>query len=330
MSLLANYKAHSQERLNEGGLPALPLTAEQTVELVELLKANPVVEAEYCLDLFKNKINPGVDDAAYVKAAFLNDIVQGNVTCSVISKVEAIEILGTMMGGFNVSPLVEALKIDEVADAAATQLKNTILVYNSFNDVKDLMDAGNAKAKEVIESWANAEWFTNKPALEEEMTLTVYKIPGETNTDDLSPATVAFTRSDIPLHATAMLQSRMEKPLEKMAELKQKGHPLAYVGDVVGTGSSRKSGINSVQWHMGRDIPGVPNKRTGGVVIGSIIAPIFFNTAEDSGCLPIQANVDSIETGDVIVLKPYAGVIEKDGKVVSEFKLAPNTLTDEM
>ena len=330
MSLLANYKAHTQERLNEGGLPALPLTAEQTVELVELLKANPVVEAEYCLDLFTNKINPGVDDAAYVKAAFLNDIVQGKVSCSVISKVKAIEILGTMMGGFNVTPLVEALKIAEVADAAAKELKNTILVYNSFNEVKDLMDAGNAKAKEVIESWANAEWFTNKPALEEEMTLTVYKIPGETNTDDLSPATVAFTRSDIPLHATAMLQSRMEKPLEKMAELKQKGYPLAYVGDVVGTGSSRKSGINSVQWHMGRDIPGVPNKRTGGVVLGSIIAPIFFNTAEDSGCLPIEASVDALETGDVITIKPYAGVIEKDGAVVSKFTLAPNTLTDEM
>ena len=330
MSLLANYKAHSQERLNEGGLPALPLTAEQTAELVELLKASSVVEAEYCLDLFTNKINPGVDDAAYVKAAFLNDIVQGNVTCSVISKVKAIEILGTMMGGFNVTPLVEALKIAEVADAAANELKNTILVYNSFNEVKELMDAGNAKAKEVIESWANAEWFTNKPALEEEMTLTVYKIPGETNTDDLSPATVAFTRSDIPLHATAMLQSRMEKPLEKMAELKQKGYPLAYVGDVVGTGSSRKSGINSVQWHMGRDIPGVPNKRTGGVVLGSIIAPIFFNTAEDSGCLPIEASVDALETGDVITIKPYAGVIEKDGAVVSKFNLAPNTLTDEM
>ncbi|MCG3667578.1 bifunctional aconitate hydratase 2/2-methylisocitrate dehydratase [Aliarcobacter butzleri] len=330
MSLLENYKAHSQERLNEGGLPALPLTAAQTAELVELLKADKVVDAEYALDLFKNKINPGVDDAAYVKAAFLNDIVQGKVSCSVISKVEAIQILGTMMGGYNVPPLVEALKIADVAAAAAEQLKNTILVYNSFNDVKELMDKGNAKAKEVIESWANAEWFTNKPALEEAITLTVYKIPGETNTDDLSPATVAFTRADIPLHATAMLQSRMEKPLEKMAELKAKGHPLAYVGDVVGTGSSRKSGINSVQWHMGRDIPGVPNKRTGGVVIGSIIAPIFFNTAEDSGCLPIQANVDSIDTGDVITLKPYAGVIEKDGKVVSEFKLAPNTLTDEM
>ncbi|MCG3719944.1 aconitate hydratase B, partial [Aliarcobacter butzleri] len=253
MSLLENYKAHSQERLNEGGLPALPLTAAQTAELVELLKADKVVDAEYALDLFKNKINPGVDDAAYVKAAFLNDIVQGKVSCSVISKVEAIQILGTMMGGYNVPPLVEALKIADVADAAAEQLKNTILVYNSFNDVKELMDKGNAKAKEVIESWANAEWFTNKPALEEAITLTVYKIPGETNTDDLSPATVAFTRADIPLHATAMLQSRMEKPLEKMAELKAKGHPLAYVGDVVGTGSSRKSGINSVQWHMGRD-----------------------------------------------------------------------------
>ncbi len=330
MSLIADYKAHTEERQSQGGLPPLALTAAQTAELVELLKSDSVVEAEYCLNLFKNKVNPGVDDAAYVKAAFLNDIVQGNVSCSVISKVDAIEILGTMMGGYNVPPLVEALKVAEVADAAAEQLKNTILVYNSFNDVKELMDAGNAKAKEVIESWANAEWFTNKPALEEEITLTVYKIPGETNTDDLSPATVAFTRADIPLHATAMLQSRMEKPLEMMETLKQKGHPLAYVGDVVGTGSSRKSGINSVQWHMGRDIPGVPNKRTGGVVIGSIIAPIFFNTAEDSGCLPIQANVDSIETGDVITLKPYAGEIVKDGQVVSTFSLAPNTLTDEM
>ncbi|MFA9374393.1 MAG: bifunctional aconitate hydratase 2/2-methylisocitrate dehydratase [Poseidonibacter sp.] len=330
MSLLVDYKAHTEERLNEGGLPPLALTAEQTAELVELLKADTVEEADYCLDLFNNKINPGVDDAAYVKAAFLNDVVQGNVACSVITKSEAVRILGTMMGGFNVSPLIDALKIEEVAEAAATELKNTILVYDAFNDVKDLMDAGNEKAKEVIESWANAEWFTNKPALEEEITLTVYKIPGETNTDDLSPATVAFTRSDIPLHATAMLQSRMEDPLNTMDSLKEKGYPLAYVGDVVGTGSSRKSGINSVQWHMGRDIPGVPNKRTGGVVIGSIIAPIFFNTAEDSGCLPIQAPVDALETGDVITLKPYAGVIEKDGSVVSEFDLAPNTLTDEM
>jgi aconitate hydratase 2/2-methylisocitrate dehydratase len=329
MSLIADYRAHTEERLQEGGLPPLALTADQTAQLVEVLKAADA-DADYALELFKNKVNPGVDDAAYVKAAFLNDIVQGNASCSVISKIEAIEILGTMMGGFNVTPLVDALKIDEVASAAAKQLKNTILVYDSFNDVKDLADAGNAHAKEIIESWANAEWFTNKPALEEEITLTVYKIPGETNTDDLSPATVAFTRADIPLHATAMLQSRMENPLDTMNELKEKGHPLVYVGDVVGTGSSRKSGINSVQWHMGRDIPGVPNKRTGGVVIGSIIAPIFFNTAEDSGCLPIQAPVDELETGDVITLKPYEGQILKDGSVVSEFKLAPNTLTDEM
>ena len=329
MSLIANYKAHTEERLKDGGLPPLALTAEQTAQLVEVLKAD-TADADYAAELFKNNINPGVDDAAYVKAAFLNDIVQGKVACSVISKIDAIEILGKMMGGFNVTPLIEALKVEEVAQAAAEQLKNTILVYDSFNDVKDLMDAGNTEAKSVIESWAKAEWFTNKPALEEEITLTVYKIPGETNTDDLSPATVAFTRADIPLHATAMLQSRMENPLDTMKELKAKGHPLAYVGDVVGTGSSRKSGINSVQWHMGRDIPGVPNKRTGGVVIGDIIAPIFFNTAEDSGCLPIQAPVANLETGDVITVKPYAGVIEKEGSVVSEFELAPNTLTDEM
>jgi len=330
MSLIAAYKKHTEERLQEGSLPPLALTADETAQLVELLKANTVEDAAYAVELFKNNINPGVDDAAYVKAAFLNDIVQGQVACTVISKVEAINILGTMMGGFNVTPLVDALKIDEVAQVAATQLKNTILVYDSFNDVKELADNGNTEAASIIQSWADAEWFTNKPALEDEITVTVYKIPGETNTDDLSPATVAFTRADIPLHATSMLQSRMEDPLNKMIELKEKGHPLAYVGDVVGTGSSRKSGINSVQWHMGRDINGVPNKRTGGVVIGSIIAPIFFNTAEDSGCLPIQAPVDNLETGDVITVKPSEGVITKDGNVVSTFKIEPNTLPDEM
>ncbi|MCD4757448.1 MAG: bifunctional aconitate hydratase 2/2-methylisocitrate dehydratase [Arcobacteraceae bacterium] len=329
MSLVANYKAHTEERAKLG-VPPLALSAEQVVELVELLKASPIVETEYVMDMFENKIPAGVDDAAYVKAAFLNDIVQGNVSCDAITPVKACEILGRMLGGFNVTPLVEALKIDAVADVAAEQLKNTLLVYDAFNDVKALMDAGNAKAKEVVESWANAEWFTNKPELDKEITLTVYKIPGETNTDDLSPASEAFTRADIPLHANSMLGSRMENPLETMASLKEKGNPLVYVGDVVGTGSSRKSGINSVQWHMGQDIPGIPNKRTGGVVIGNIIAPIFFNTAEDSGCLPLEANVDALETGDVITVKPYDGVIEKDGKVVSEFKLNPNTITDEM
>ncbi|MCW8953902.1 MAG: bifunctional aconitate hydratase 2/2-methylisocitrate dehydratase, partial [Sulfurimonas sp.] len=238
---------------------------------------------------------------------------------------------GLMLGGFNVTPLVEALKIDgEVANAAAEQLKNTILVYDAFNDVKTLMDNGNAKAKEVVESWANAEWFTNKPEMEKEITVTVYKIPGETNTDDLSPASEAFTRADIPVHANSFLINRMDNPLDTMKKLKEKGHPLAYVGDVVGTGSSRKSGINSVQWHMGKDIPGIPNKRTGGIVIGDIIAPIFFNTAEDSGCIPIQAPTAELETGDVITVKPFEGTIEKDGKVVSTYTIEPNTLPDEM
>ena len=331
MALIEEYKAHTAER-EKLGVPPLPLTPVQVSELVELLKADPIVEEEYLLDLLKNHINPGVDDSAYVKAAFLNAILTDDAHCKAIDKVDAIKILGSMMGGFNVGPLVEALKSShvEVAQAAADELKNTILVYDAFNNVKDLMDEGNSYAKEVVESWANAEWFTNKPELDSEMTLTVYKVPGETNTDDLSPASEAFTRADIPLHANSMLGARMEKPLETMAELKSKGHPLAYVGDVVGTGSSRKSGINSVQWHIGKDIPGVPNKRTGGVVIGSIIAPIFFNTAEDSGCLPIEAPVDSLETGDVITIKPFEGVIEKDGQVVSEFKIQPNTLPDEM
>jgi aconitate hydratase 2/2-methylisocitrate dehydratase len=330
MALLEEYKAHTAERA-ELGVPPLALTADQTAQLVELLKASPITDVDYAMDMFQNKVPAGVDDAAYVKAAFLNDIVQGNVTCDAIDAVKACEILGSMLGGFNVTPLVEALKIGgAVTDAAAEQLKNTILVYDAFNDVKAMMDAGNATAKEIVESWANAEWFFNKPEMEKEITLTVYKIPGETNTDDLSPASEAFTRADIPLHANSFLVNRMENPLETMDKLREKGHPLAYVGDVVGTGSSRKSGINSVQWHMGTDIPGIPGKRTGGVVIGGIIAPIFFNTAEDSGCIPIQAPVQNLETGDVITLKPFDGVIEKNGEVVSEFKLEPNTIPDEM
>jgi aconitate hydratase 2/2-methylisocitrate dehydratase len=327
MSVTQDYKQHTEERAKLG-VPPLALDASQVAELVEVLKSNP---DDYALDLFANRINGGVDDSAYVKAAFLNDIVQGKAECSMIDNIKAVKILGKMGGGFNVTPLVEALKLGgDVADAAAEELKNTLLVYDSFNDVKELMDAGNDKAKEVVASWANGEWFTNKPELEKDIKLTVYKIPGETNTDDLSPASEAFTRADIPLHANSMLVARMENPLETMAELKKKGNDLAYVGDVVGTGSSRKSGINSVQWHMGRDIEGIPNKRTGGVVIGSIIAPIFFNTAEDSGCLPVQAPVDNLETGDEIVVKPYDGVILKNGECVSEFKLSPNTLPDEM
>jgi len=329
MSLLADYRKHTEERATLG-VPPLALTADQVAELVELLKASPVADADYAMELFTEKVPAGVDDAAYVKAAFLNDILEGNATCSTIDKTKACEILGAMLGGFNVQPLVNALNDADVAAVAGEQLKNTILMYDAFNDVKAMMDAGNATAKEVVESWANAEWFYNKPEMAKEITVTVYKIPGETNTDDLSPASEAFTRADIPLHANSFLVNRMDNPLDTMKELKEKGYPLAYVGDVVGTGSSRKSGINSVQWHMGQDIPGIPGKRTGGIVIGDIIAPIFFNTAEDSGCIPIQAPVGELETGDVITVKPFDGVIEKNGSVVSKFEIAPNTLPDEM
>ncbi len=331
MGVVEDYKAHTDER-EKLGVPPLPLTAAQTEELVQLLRREPVPDAEYVLELFENHVSPGVDDAAYVKAAFLNDVIGGVASSAVISKLKAVEILGTMLGGYNVAPLIAALSNADTAVAyeAAEQLKNTLLVYESFDDVKTLMDKGNSYAKAVIQSWAEAEWFRNREPVPEEMLVTVFKVPGETNTDDLSPASEAFTRSDIPLHANSMLADKMEAPLKTIAELKKKGHPVAYVGDVVGTGSSRKSGINSVQWHLGRSIPGVPNKKTGGVVIGSIIAPIFFNTAEDSGALPIQANVDRLDTGDVITIKPFEGKILKDGEVVSEFTLTPNTLRDEI
>ena len=331
MSLLADYRTHTDERAALGVTP-LALTVDQVADLVELLKASPITDSDFAMELFTQKIPAGVDDAAYVKAAFLNDIVQGNARCEAIDALKATEILGTMLGGFNVAPLVDALTSSDaaVAESAASELKNTLLVYDSFNDVKALMDGGNALAKEIVESWANAEWFFNKPEMEKEITVTVYKIPGETNTDDLSPASEAFTRADVPLHANSFLINRMDNPLDTMKELKEKGHPLAYVGDVVGTGSSRKSGINSVQWHMGRDIPNIPGKRTGGIVLGDIIAPIFFNTAEDSGCIPIQAPVGDLNTGDIITVKPYEGVIERDGAVVSKFKIEPNTLPDEM
>ncbi|SHO81347.1 Aconitate hydratase 2 [hydrothermal vent metagenome] len=331
MSLVESYKAHTKERA-ELGVPPLPLTAQQVAELIELLKADKVENEEYLLDLLNNNVPAGVDDAAYVKAAFLNAIVHEDAHSHVIDRMDAVKILGKMLGGFNVGPLIDGLRNNNVAIAqeAADQLKNTILVYGDFDVIKELMDHGNPFAKEVIESWADAEWFKNREPMKEEITLTVYKVPGETNTDDLSPASEAFTRADIPLHANSFLVNRMDKPLETMAKLKEKGYPLAYVGDVVGTGSSRKSGINSVQWHMGEDIDGIPGKRTGGVVIGDIIAPIFFNTAEDSGCLPIQAPVANLETGDVITIKPFEGKIEKDGEVVSEFTLSPNTLPDEM
>src|SRR6056297_282623 len=331
MAVIEDYRAHTLER-EKLGVPPLPLTAAQTEELVNLLQQNPIPESEYALELFENHISPGVDDAAYVKADFLKDIITGSTASPAIDKLKAVKILGTMLGGYNVAPLIEALtnKNMAVAAEAAEQLKNILLVYDSYNDVKALMETGNGYAKAVIESWAAAEWFQNREPVPTEFTVTVFKVPGETNTDDLSPASEVFTRSDIPLHANSMLADKMEAPLETIAKLKKKNYPVAYVGDVVGTGSSRKSGINSVQWHFGRAIPGVPNKKTGGVVIGGTIAPIFFNTAEDSGALPIQANVDQLESGDVITIRLFDGKILKDDAVVSEFTLTPNTLNDEI
>ena len=328
MSFFQAYEAEVNERAKLG-VPPLPLDAKKTAEVVELLKKKEGDQA-FLKDLLANRVPPGVDEAAYVKAAFLNDVAQKKVTCKAISPVYAIELLGTMFGGYNVQPLVDALSSNDgsVARAACNALKNIVLVYGSFNDIETLAKT-NVYAKEVMTSWANAEWFTTKPSMPEKITVAVLKVAGETNTDDLSPASEAFTRSDIPLHANAMLVKRLPGSIEKIKELIAKGYEVAYVGDVVGTGSSRKSGINSIQWFMGREIPNVPNKKTGGLILGSTIAPIFFNTAEDSGALPIEVNVEGLETGDIIDVYPLAGKIEKNGKVVATFKLSPNTLADE-
>ncbi len=327
MSFIEKYNNDVRDRA-EVGVPPLPLDAKDTAEVVELLKSGKE-DQEFLLNLLENRVPPGVDDAAYVKAAFLNDISKSNVTCNVINPIKSIEILGTMLGGYNVKPLVDALSsTEDIAEAACTALKKIVLVYDAFNDVDELAKT-NSYAKKVLESWANAEWFTSRKPIPSKITVAVLKVPGETNTDDLSPASEAFTRSDIPLHANSMLVSKLNGSIEKIKEMQKAGNEVAYVGDVVGTGSSRKSGINSVQWHMGREIPFVPNKKTGGLVLGSIIAPIFFNTAEDSGALPIEVNVDDLETGDIIDVYPLEGKIEKNGKVVSQFKLAPNTLADE-
>ena len=327
--MLQAYATHVQERASQN-LPPLPLNAEQVAQVVELLKNPPAGEGEQLLDLIANRTPAGVDQAAYVKAAFLADIAKGVATSPLISPAHAVELLGTMLGGYNVQALVSLLDTP-MAEAAVAALSKTILLFDAFHDVAEKMKAGNAHAKKLIESWANAEWFTNAPALPEAIKMVVFKVDGETNTDDLSPAQDAWSRPDIPLHAKAMLINKMPDGLATIEKLKQKGLPLAYVGDVVGTGSSRKSAINSVQWHMGDDIPNIPNKRTGGVVIGSKIAPIFFNTAEDSGALPIQCDVSKMKTGDVIIVKPYAGqVLNEAGEVISTFDLAPVTLPDEV
>ncbi|NOT14810.1 MAG: bifunctional aconitate hydratase 2/2-methylisocitrate dehydratase [Methylotenera sp.] len=327
--MLKAYQAHVQERATLN-LPPLPLSAEQVAQVVELLKNPPAGEGEILFDLIANRTPAGVDQAAYVKAAFLADIAKGTAQSPLISAEKAVELLGTMLGGYNVQALVSLLDTP-MATNAVEALSNTILMFDAFHDVDVLMKAGNTHAKKLIESWANAEWFTNAPVLAKELKVVVFKVDGETNTDDLSPAQDAWSRPDIPLHAKAMLINKMPEGLKLIDTLKQKGLPLAYVGDVVGTGSSRKSAINSVQWFMGNDIPHIPNKRTGGVILGGKIAPIFFNTAEDSGALPIQCDVSKLSTGDVIVIQPYEGkVLSENGEVLSTFELNPITMPDEV
>ena len=326
---LEEYKKEVELR-EEEGIPPLPLNAKQTEQLVDLL-LDDYEDSEYLTELLKDRVPPGVDEAAFVKANFLQDILKDKLTCKAINKEEAIKILSTMLGGYNITPLVEALSLEDenLAKLACDGLKNIILVYDAFYDVEKLSHT-NKFAKEVLESWADAEWFSNRQPLPEKIKVTVLKVNGETNTDDLSPASEAFTRSDIPLHAKAMLSSKMPEAQELIKKLKEKEYEVAYVGDVVGTGSSRKSGINSIQWHIGRDIPFVPNKKTGGIILGSTIAPIFFNTAEDSGAFPVEVNVNGLESSDVIEIFPYEGEILKDNRSFITFNAKPNTIFDEV
>lgn len=327
--MLDAYQIHVAERAAEG-LPPLPLEAQQVADLIELIKAPAGADTEQLMLLLVHRVPPGVDQAAYVKAAFLTDVARGKTACELISREYAVELLGTMLGGYNIQTLISCLDDEVTAPAAVKALSHTLLIYDAFHDVSEKAKS-NDFARQVVQSWADAEWFTSKPALADEIIVTVYKVPGETNTDDLSPATEAWSRPDIPLHAKSMLVSKMEKPLQTIEQLKQKGHPIAYVGDVVGTGSSRKSAINSVLWHMGNDIPFVPNKREGGVVLGNKIAPIFFNTAEDSGALPIECDVDKMNTGDVIRIRPYDGlVLNEAGDELCQFDLRPTTMPDEV
>lgn len=329
--MLESYRQHAADRAALG-IPPLPLDAQQTSQLCELLKNPPPGEEETLLELLRDRVPPGVDAAAYVKAGFLTAVAKGEINCPLIFRQGAVELLGTMVGGYNVQSLVDLLKSSDpaIAASAATALSKTLLVFDAFHDILQLSDV-NPYAKQAIDSWAAAEWFVSRPKLPAAITVTVFKVPGETNTDDLSPATHATTRPDIPLHALAMLETRMPGALQTIAQLKQKGHPVAYVGDVVGTGSSRKSAINSVLWHIGRDIPCVPNKRSGGYILGGAIAPIFFNTAEDAGALPIECDVTRMETGMVVTIHPYKGEITNEaGEVISTFTLKPDTILDEV
>ena len=337
--MLQAYRQHVAERAALG-IPPLPLSAQQTAELIELVKAPPAGEEAFVADLLTHRVPPGVDDAAKVKASFLAAVAHGDLTVRLVSKAKATELLGTMVGGYNVKPLIDLLDDAEVAPVAAAALKKTLLMFDYFQDVADKAKSGNAHAQAVVRSWADAEWFTSRPEVADKITVTVFKVAGETNTDDLSPAPDAWSRPDIPLHYLAMLKNARpgitpeedgkRGPMKFIEELKKKGHLVAYVGDVVGTGSSRKSATNSVIWATGEDIPFVPNKRFGGVTLGGKIAPIFFNTQEDSGALPIEVDVSAFDMGDVVDIFPYAGKIEKDGKVAATFKIKSDVLFDEV
>ncbi|HUH40092.1 MAG TPA: bifunctional aconitate hydratase 2/2-methylisocitrate dehydratase [Castellaniella sp.] len=337
--MLESYRQHVAERA-ASGIPPLPLSPQQTADLIELLKNPPAGEEAFLVDLITHRVPAGVDDAAKVKASYLAAITLGKETCPLIDKKHATELLGTMLGGYNISALVELLDHADLAPVAAEGLKKTLLIFDAFHDVEEKAKAGNAQAQSVLQSWADAEWFTSRPELPQSLTMTVFKVTGETNTDDLSPAPDAWSRPDIPLHALAMLKNPRDGiqpdvpgsvgPIKYLNELKAKGHLVAYVGDVVGTGSSRKSATNSVIWHTGEDIPFVPNKRFGGVCLGNKIAPIFYNTMEDSGALPIELDVSAMNMGDVIELRPYEGKAFKDGQLIAEFQLKSEVLLDEV
>ncbi len=337
--MLEAYRQHVAERAALG-IPPLPLSAKQTEDLIALLQNPPKGEEQALVELITHRVPAGVDDAAKVKAAFLNDVARGNVQCALIDRAKATELLGTMLGGFNIKPLIDLLGDAEVGTVAAEGLKKTLLVFDYFHDVKELADKGNANAKSVIQSWADAEWFTSRPEVPESLTVTIFKVSGETNTDDLSPAPDAWSRPDIPLHALAMLknprpgiepeEAGVRGPVKFLEDLRAKGNLVAYVGDVVGTGSSRKSATNSVLWFTGEDIPFVPNKRFGGVCLGTKIAPIFYNTMEDAGALPIELDVNQMNMGDVVELRPYEGKALKDGKVIAEFKVKSDVIFDEV
>ena len=330
--MLNEYNIHEQERA-EQNIPPLPLDPDQTSQLVDLLKADHE-ESELLLYLLKERVPAGVDQSAYVKAAFLADITTGKTTSPYLSKLEAVKLLGTMLGGYNIQPLIACLKTDDLGEEAANALSKTLLIFDAFNEIFDLSKT-NSYAKTVVDAWAEGKWFTEKSEIPNQIKLTVYKVPGEINTDDLSPATDAWSRPDIPLHALAMFKMPREgltTPLETLETLKEKGNPLVFVGDVVGTGSSRKSATNSVLWHMGDDISCIPNKKEGGFCFGSKIAPIFFNTLEDSGAFPIELDVSNMEMGQEIILEPHNGKVldANTNEVISTFELKTDVLLDEV